>query len=77
MRAALGVQFAFRGVTVVCHAGGAVCVASEETKRHRAQLRAAGGTWRAVNAAHGKTLGWDFASKSAALAALEALPLGH
>ena len=70
MREALGASR--HGVTVVLHAGGAMCVASDETRRHRAHLRASGGAWRVVTdaATRERMLGWDFASESAALAAL-------
>lgn len=64
----------FRGVRVVCHASGAVCVASDETKKFRAHFRAAGASWRAVRADDETILGWDFASKTDALAALASIP---
>jgi hypothetical protein len=51
-----------------------VCVASDETRRIRAHLRAAGGAWRAVRVDRDVLLGWDFASKSDALAALASAP---
>jgi hypothetical protein len=71
MRARLAPRVA---VQVVCHASGAVCVASDETRRIRAHLRAAGGAWRAVRVDRDVLLGWDFASKSDALAALASAP---
>ncbi len=70
MREALGA--ARHGGTRGRHAGGARCGAADPPRRHRAHLRASGGAWRVVTdaATRERMLGWDFASESAALAAL-------